>query len=121
MKTKVAGSASLAALFLLLFIPASLQALETDVLVVRDLMGTLSVDRHAALTKDAREKLDRVLRFYDVGPKVDNLGKIRLEFNPLTFPMCGFRSDEKKVEALLHLLNCNPKDACSEAQRLAGK
>lgn len=291
MKTKFAGSGSLAALLLLLFIPASLPALETDVFVVRDLTGTLPVDRQAALTKDAREKLDRVLRFYDVGPKVDKLGKIRLEFdeprggtystvfimlkegnrrvrvvrvfgvdkepqmvahklthaifispdklvrnmmgipmevrfgNPLTFPMCGFRSDEwvdafrrkqsyfplsdlgpdheqwgmstrggvpvvrdkprqhvmyaesgsfgeyllashgaekmrrfwrlseggkrpweevfglplkdlearwlqsleakkpdeKKVEALLHLLNRNPKDACSEAQRLARK
>jgi len=31
------------------------------------------------------------------------------------------KSDEKKVEALLNLLNRNPKDACSEAQRLAGK
>ena len=160
MKTKFAGSASLAVLYMLLFIPVSLPALETDVFVVRDLTGTLSVDRQAALTKDAREKLDRVLRFYDAGPKVENLGKIRLEFdeprggtystvfltvkegnrkvrvvrifgvdkepqmvahklthaifispdklvrnmmgipmevrfgNPLTFPMCGFRSDE---------------------------
>jgi hypothetical protein len=160
MKTKFAGSASLAVLFMLLFIPVSLPAMEADVFVVRDLTGTLSVDRQAALTKDAREKLDRVLRFYDAGPKVENLGKIRLEFdeprggtystvflmvkegnrkvrvvrifgvdkepqmvahklthaifispdklvrnmmgipmevrfgNPLTFPMCGFRSDE---------------------------
>jgi hypothetical protein len=134
--------------------------MEADVFVVRDLTGKLSVDRQAALAKDAREKLDRVLRFYDAGPKVENLGKIRLEFdeprggtystvflmvkegnrkvrvvrifgvdkepqmvahklthaifispdklvrnmmgipmevrfgNPLTFPMCGFRSDE---------------------------
>jgi hypothetical protein len=160
MKTKFAGSASLAVLFMLLFIPVSLPAMEADVFVVRDLTGKLSVDRQAALAKDAREKLDRVLRFYDAGPKVENLGKIRLEFdeprggtystvflmvkegnrkvrvvrifgvdkepqmvahklthaifispdklvrnmmgipmevrfgNPLTFPMCGFRSDE---------------------------
>jgi hypothetical protein len=30
------------------------------------------------------------------------------------------KPDEKKVEALLNLLNRNPKDACSEAQRLVG-
>jgi hypothetical protein len=64
-----------------MFIPAALRAMETDVFVVRDLTGKLSVDRQAALTKDAREKLDRVLRFYDAGPKVENLGKIRLEFD----------------------------------------
>jgi hypothetical protein len=79
--TKFAGSASLAVLFLLLFIPATLPAMETDVFVVRDLTGKLSTDRQAALAKDAREKLDSVLGFYNVGPKVDNLGKIRLEFD----------------------------------------
>lgn len=81
MMTKFARSVSLSVMFLLLFIPATLLAMETDVFVVRDLTGKLSVDRQAALTKDAREKLDGVLRFYNVGPKVDNLGKIRLEFD----------------------------------------
>lgn len=81
MKTKFSGLAYLAALLLLLFIPATLSAMETDVFVVRDLTGKLSVDRQAALTKDAREKLDKVLAFYGVGAKVDNLGKIRLEFD----------------------------------------
>ncbi len=179
MKTKFAGSVSLAALFLLLFIPSSLAALEADVFVVRDLTGNLSVDRQASLTKDALEKLDKVLRFYDAGPKVENLGKIRLEFdeprggtystvflmvkegnrkvrvvrifgvdkepqmvahklthaifispdklvrnmmgipmevrfgNPITFPMCGFRSDEwveafRRKQAYINLSDLGP-------------
>lgn len=81
MKTKFSGMAYLAALLLLLFVPVTLSAMETDVFVVRDLTGKLSVDRQAALAKDAREKLDRVLAFYGVGAKVENLGKIRLEFD----------------------------------------
>jgi hypothetical protein len=159
-RSGLAGAAVIGAIFLFMCFPATLRALETDVFVVRDLTGKLSADRQAALTKDAREKLDRVLRFYGVGAKVENLGKIRLEFdeprggtystvfitvkednrrvrvvrifgvdrepqmvahklthaifissdklvrnmtgipmevrfgNPLTFPMCGFRSDE---------------------------
>jgi hypothetical protein len=75
-----AVSVALAAICLLCF-PAVPGAVETDVFVVRDLTGTLPADRQAALTKDAREKLASVLRFYGVGAKVDNLGKIRLEFD----------------------------------------
>lgn len=159
MKSRPAGAAIVVAFFVMCF-PAALRALETDVFIVRDLTGKLSAERQAALTKDAREKLDRVLKFYGAGARVENLGKIRLEFdeprggtystvfitvkednrrvrvvrifgvdrepqmvahklthavfispdklvrnmmgipmevrfgNPLTFPMCGFRSDE---------------------------
>jgi len=173
MRSRLAGAAVIGAIFLFMCFPATLRALETDVFVVRDLTGKLSADRQAALTKDAREKLDRVLRFYGVGAKVENLGKIRLEFdeprggtystvfitvkednrrvrvvrifgvdrepqmvahklthaifissdklvrnmmgipmevrfgNPLTFPMCGFRSDEW-VEAFRRKQSCVP-------------
>jgi len=81
MTSRLAGAAVIGAIFLFMSFPAALRAMETDVFVVRDLTGNLSVDRQAALKKDAREKLDNVLGFYNVGPKVDNLGKIRLEFD----------------------------------------
>ena len=160
MRSRLAGAAVVGTLFLFLLIPAALWAMEADVFDVRDLTGKLSVDRQAVLAKEARVKLDSVLKFYGVGAKIENLGKIRLEFdeprggtystvfitvkeenrrvrvvrifgvdkepqmvahkmthaifispdklvrnmmgipmevlfgNPLTFPMCGFRSDE---------------------------
>jgi hypothetical protein len=81
MKT-VRASSFLAALLLLLYLfPATLAAMETDIFVVRDLTGKLPADRQAALTKDAREKLDKVLRFYGTAANVEQLGKIRLEFD----------------------------------------
>lgn len=72
----------LLSVLLLLFIPLlNLQAGETDVFVIKDLTGKLSPDRQVTLTRQAQAKLDQVQRFYGEGNRVDQMGKIRLEFD----------------------------------------
>ena len=69
-------------LSILLLVPAvSIHAWETDTFVVTDLTGHLSSDRQQSLTRQAQTQLDQVLRYYDERSRVDQLGKIHLEFD----------------------------------------
>ncbi len=67
-------------LFVVLVIPFTSRALETEDFTVRDFTGQLSDDWILKLTVGAEERLKKVLDFWAVDSGVNRLGKIRLEF-----------------------------------------
>ena len=67
---------------LLGFLPGlQLHALETDTFQVTDLTGHLPPQRQQALTRQAQDQLERILRFYGEPPGTGQMGKIHLEFD----------------------------------------
>lgn len=66
---------------LLLVTSLSGRAWETDTFIVTDLTGQLTSDRQQTLTRKAQAQLDQVLRFYQERSRVEQMGKIHLEFD----------------------------------------
>jgi hypothetical protein len=67
--------------FVLLGIPRAATALETERLIIRDITGKMPPERFERLASKADSTLTEVLRFWSAEPRVNELGKIIVEFD----------------------------------------
>ena len=55
-------------------------AVETPYLIVRDVTGLLSNERTTRLANAAQKGLEQILEFWSADPRLEQLGKIQVEF-----------------------------------------
>ena len=67
--------------FLLLGIPGAGTTLETERFIIRDITGKMPPERFERLASKADSTLTEVLRFWSAEPRVNDLGKIIVEFD----------------------------------------
>jgi len=67
--------------FLLLGMPAAGTTVETERLITRDITGKIPPERVEKLASEADSTLTEILRFWSAAPRVNELGKIIVEFD----------------------------------------
>jgi hypothetical protein len=67
--------------FLVLGIPGAGTTVETERLIIRDITGKMPPERFEKLTSKADSTLTEILRFWSAEPRVNELGKIIVEFD----------------------------------------
>ena len=84
--------------FLISGIPVAGSAVETERLIIRDVTGKMPPERLEKLSFRAESTLTEVLKFWSAGPRIDEFGKIIVEFDhalPKASTSIFFWSSEK--------------------------